>query len=58
MCPWTHSVETSLKELDQLLQHASAAQKVSTVEQLGQQYAAQQTVMNDLMARWVELSEA
>ncbi len=52
-----HSVETSLKELDLLLQHASAAQKVSTVEQLGQQYAAQQSEMETLMARWTELSE-
>ena len=52
-----HSVETSLKELDQLLQHASAAQKVGTVEQLGQQYAAQQNEMENLMARWTELSQ-
>ena len=52
-----HSVETSLKELDQLLQRASAAQKVSTVEQLGQQYAAQQNEMETLMARWTELSQ-
>ncbi|MBK8025340.1 MAG: hypothetical protein IPK19_29110 [Chloroflexi bacterium] len=34
-----HSVETSLKELDVLLERASAAQKMSAVQDLGRQYA-------------------
>ena len=52
-----HSVESSLKELDELLQRASQAQKVSTVEALGQQYGEQQLMRDDLMARWMELAE-
>src|SRR5690606_29366063 len=43
-----HSVESSLKEIDLLLQRASAAQKVSTVEALGREYAEQQRVMDEL----------
>jgi ATP-binding cassette subfamily F protein 3 len=47
-----HSVESSLKELDMLLQRASETQKVGTVEALGQEYATQQRALEDLMARW------
>ena len=47
-----HSVETSLKELDTLLQRASEAQKVGTVEALGKEYASQQRTLEDLLARW------
>ncbi len=52
-----HSVETSLKELDHLITRASAAQKVGTVEKLGQRYAAEQAMMSDLMAQWTNLAE-
>ncbi len=52
-----YSVETSLKELDHLITRASAAQKVSAVEELGQRYTAEQAIMNDLMAQWMDLAE-
>ncbi|MBL8131920.1 MAG: ABC-F family ATP-binding cassette domain-containing protein [Anaerolineae bacterium] len=53
-----HSVETALKELDLLLERASAAQKSSAVESLGRQYAEQQAALEDLLARWMALAEA
>jgi TolA-binding protein len=51
-----HSIETSLKELDQLLEHASKAQKIKTVEALGQEYQSQQRMLDELMARWAALA--
>ncbi|MBK8023549.1 MAG: ABC-F family ATP-binding cassette domain-containing protein [Chloroflexi bacterium] len=52
-----HSAESSLKELDMLLERASAAQKVSAVQDLGRQYAEQQAALEGLMVQWAALAE-
>ncbi|MBE2182352.1 MAG: ABC-F family ATP-binding cassette domain-containing protein [Anaerolineae bacterium] len=52
-----HSVEGALKELEVLIEHSSAAQKVADVQTLGVEYAAQQAALESLLLQWAGLAE-